>query len=43
MTPIQLIVHDELPVGFHPEYATEEHPAGRPLIAESLAWAGVTG
>ena len=35
ITPIQLIIHQELPlVGtqFHPEYYTNEHPAGRILI-----------
>ncbi|MDJ0960077.1 MAG: gamma-glutamyl-gamma-aminobutyrate hydrolase family protein [Acidimicrobiia bacterium] len=45
LTPIQLMVHDELPmVGtqFHPEYATEEHPAGRRLIQNFMNWAGVT-
>lgn len=45
MTPIQLMIHDELPIvgsQFHPEYATDEHPAGRTLIENFLRWAGVT-
>lgn len=46
MSPIQLMVHDELPlVGtqFHPEYATDEHPAGRIMIQNFMDWAGITG
>ena len=42
-TPIQMAVHDERPmVGtqFHPEYWTEEHPDGRTVIANFLAWSG---
>jgi GMP synthase-like glutamine amidotransferase len=44
LSPVQLIVHDSLPlVGtqFHPEYATDEHPAGRRLIANFMRWAGL--
>ena len=44
VTPLQLIVHQELPlVGtqFHPEYYTDEHPAGRQLIENFFTWAGV--
>jgi gamma-glutamyl-gamma-aminobutyrate hydrolase PuuD len=26
---------------FHPEYWTDEHPAGRTLIANFLTWAGL--
>ncbi|MEM7028569.1 MAG: gamma-glutamyl-gamma-aminobutyrate hydrolase family protein [Chloroflexota bacterium] len=35
VTPIQLAIHDTLPIigtQFHPEYYTDEHPAGRILI-----------
>ncbi|MDJ0925953.1 MAG: gamma-glutamyl-gamma-aminobutyrate hydrolase family protein [Acidimicrobiia bacterium] len=45
MTPIQLMIHDEAPlVGtqFHPEYATDEHPAGRTMIENFMNWAGIT-
>ena len=44
ISPIQLIVHDELPlVGtqFHPEYSTAEHPEGRQLIANFMRWSGL--
>lgn len=43
VTPIQMAVHDERPmVGtqFHPEYWTDEHPDGRTVIANFLAWPG---
>ncbi len=42
ITPIQLAAHvDRKVVGaqFHPEYWTDEHPAGRTLIANFLRWA----
>lgn len=42
-TPIQLIVHDELPIvgtQFHPEYSTDEHPAGARLIENFMSWSG---
>ena len=45
VTPIQMIVHDELPIvgtQFHPEYATDEHPAGRVIIQNFMKWAGVS-
>jgi GMP synthase-like glutamine amidotransferase len=44
VSPIQLIVHDELPVvgaQFHPEYATDEHPEGRLLIENFMKWSGL--
>lgn len=44
VTPIQLAVHtDRKVVGtqFHPEYWTDEHPAGRTLIANFLRWSGL--
>lgn len=44
MTPVQLIIHDEHPIvgaQFHPEYATDEHPAGRTMIANFMTWAGI--
>jgi len=43
-TPVQLIIHDELPIvgtQFHPEYWTEEHPAGKILIENFCRWAGL--
>jgi len=43
-TPVQLAVHDQRRIvgtQFHPEYWTDEHPAGRTLIANFLAWSGV--
>lgn len=46
LSRVQLIVHDDLPIvgaQFHPEYATDEHPAGRVMIENFLRWAGVTG
>ena len=45
VSPIQMIVHDTLPLmgtQFHPEYYTDEHPAGRTLIENFLAWSGLT-
>ena len=42
---IQCIAHETLPLAgtqFHPEYWTDEHPAGRRLIANFCAWAGIT-
>ncbi len=44
MTPIQLIIHDELPIigtQFHPEYYTDEHPAGRFLIENFFRYSGI--
>lgn len=41
ISQVQLMVHDELPlVGtqFHPEYATDEYPAGRVLIHNFMRW-----
>lgn len=43
-TPIQMIIHKELPlVGtqFHPEYYTDEHPAGRVMIENFCKLAGL--
>ena len=42
-TPIQLAVDDRRHIvgsQFHPEYWTDEHPAGRTLIANFLRWSG---
>lgn len=42
ISPVQLIIHDDLPIvgtQFHPEYATEENPAGRILIENFMKWA----
>ena len=44
VTPIQMIVHDELPIvgtQFHPEYFTAKHPAGGRLIESFMRWSGV--
>ncbi len=43
-TPNQLAVHETRRIvgtQFHPEYWTDEHPAGRVLIANFLRWSGV--
>lgn len=43
-SPIQMIVHERLPImgtQFHPEYYTVEHPAGKILIENFMAWAGI--
>lgn len=44
VTELQYLVHESLPlVGtqFHPEYWTDEHPAGRRMIANFCRWAGI--
>ena len=44
VTPVQLAVDDErrmVGTQFHPEYWTDEHPAGETLIANFMRWAGV--
>ncbi|MEA2010380.1 MAG: hypothetical protein U9N78_06730 [Actinomycetota bacterium] len=44
VSPVQMIVHDDLPIvgtQFHPEYATDEHPAGRILIRNFLKWSNL--
>ena len=43
-TPVQIIADDDrraFGTQFHPEYWTDEHPAGRTMIANFLDWAGV--
>lgn len=43
-TPIQMMVHRELPLAgtqFHPEYYTDEHPAGRIMIENFCKIAGL--
>lgn len=45
VTELQYLVHSSLPLAgtqFHPEYWTEEHPAGRQVIANFCRWTGVT-
>ena len=45
VTELQFLAHDSLPLAgtqFHPEWWTDEHPAGRRLIANFCDWAGVT-
>ena len=44
VTPIQAIIHDTLPIigtQFHPEYYTDEHPAGRLLIENFFRYSGI--
>ena len=44
VTPVQLAVDDErkmVGTQFHPEYWTDEHPAGRRMIENFLTWSGV--
>jgi hypothetical protein len=44
VTELQYLAHESLPLAgtqFHPEYWTEQHPAGRRLIANFCEWAGV--
>ena len=44
VTELQYLAHESLPLAgtqFHPEYWTEEHPAGRQMIANFCRWAGV--
>jgi GMP synthase (glutamine-hydrolysing) len=44
VTPIQLAVDDDrrqVGTQFHPEYWTDEHPAGRTLITNFLRWSGI--
>ncbi len=44
ITPIQMIVNEQRRVvgtQFHPEYWTEEHPAGKRMIQNFCAWAGL--
>lgn len=44
VSPLQMIVHDDLPIvgtQFHPEYATDEHPAGRILIENFMKWSNL--
>ncbi len=45
ITEVQYLAHGSRPLAgtqFHPEYWTDEHPAGRRLIANFCDWAGVT-
>jgi len=44
ISDVQMIVHDDLPIvgtQFHPEYATDEHPAGSVLIENFMKWANL--
>ncbi len=46
ITEVQMAVDDErrlVGTQFHPEYFTDEHPAGRDLISNFLRWANVVG
>ena len=46
VTPIQLMIHDKLPIvgtQFHPEYFTDAHPGGRVLIENFCKMAGLIG
>lgn len=43
-TPVQLAIDDDRRIvgtQFHPEYWTDEHPAGKTLIANFMTWAGL--
>ena len=45
ITELQYLAHETLPLAgtqFHPEWWTDEHPAGRRLIANFCTWAGVS-
>ena len=45
VTELQYLAHETLPLAgtqFHPEYWTDEHPAGRTVIANFCDWAGVS-
>jgi len=45
ITPVQIAISDErrmIGTQFHPEYWTDEHPAGQTLIANFLRWANIT-
>ena len=45
VTELQYLAHETLPPAgtqFHPEHWTDEHPAGRRLIANFCDWSGVT-
>ena len=44
LTHVQMIIHDTLPIAgaqFHPEYYTDEHPAGRIMIENFCKYAGI--
>ena len=44
LTHVQMIIHDTLPIAgaqFHPEYYTDEHPAGRIMIENFCKYAGL--
>ncbi|MEM7333848.1 MAG: gamma-glutamyl-gamma-aminobutyrate hydrolase family protein [Chloroflexota bacterium] len=44
MTPVQIIIHESLPIigtQFHPEYYTDEHPAGKHMIENFFRVAGI--
>ena len=44
ITPNQMVVHETLPImgtQFHPEYYTDEHPAGRVLIENFCRWSNL--
>jgi GMP synthase-like glutamine amidotransferase len=44
LSPVQMIIHRDLPIvgtQFHPEYYTDEHPAGRILIENFCRQAGL--
>lgn len=45
LSPIQLIIHDGAPIvgtQFHPEYFTDDHPAGKQLIQNFMRWSGLS-
>jgi len=45
ITPVQIAINDHrrmIGTQFHPEYWTDEHPAGKTLIANFMRWADIT-
>lgn len=45
VTELQYLAHESMPVAgtqFHPEYFTDDHPAGRRLIANFCDWASIS-
>ena len=44
ITPVQVMIHEDRRIAgtqFHPEYWTDEHPAGKTMIENFVSWAGI--
>lgn len=44
ITPVQVMIHEDRKIvgtQFHPEYWTDEHPAGKTMIENFVTWAGI--